>query len=181
VAMQRMTWGLGYVPEQIWEDPDTPASPYGADPTTASIGFTNGQAIGSATPLIWGQAQYLRLVRDLQSGTLLDQPQITRTRYLTNGAPAVLPLTITSPTPGATTATAVTAVTGTTTPGAQVVIAAGQPGSATNATTVVTAVADGTGAFQATIPTPSGTTVVTATATVGAHASGWAQETVTGT
>ena len=61
VDFQRMAWGLGYVPEQVWEDPDTPASPFGADPTTASIGFSNGKAAGSAAPLIWGQAQYLRL------------------------------------------------------------------------------------------------------------------------
>ena len=47
--MQRMSWGLGLMPEQVWEDPDTPASSFGADPTTASIGFTNGQAAGSAT------------------------------------------------------------------------------------------------------------------------------------
>src|SRR6202034_521308 len=91
---QQMTWGLGYVPEQVWEDPDTPASPYGADPTTASIGFTNGKAAGSAAPLIWGQAQYVRLVRDLQTGTLLDQPSITRTRYLEHGSPSQVPLTI---------------------------------------------------------------------------------------
>ena len=112
-----MTWGLGYVPEQVWEDPDTPASPFGADPTTASIGFSNGKAAGSAAPLIWGQAQYLRLVLDLQAGTLLDQPQITRARYLDPAAPANVPVTIASPTDGATVTDASTVVTGTTTPG----------------------------------------------------------------
>src|SRR6202041_1145604 len=35
--------GEGLVPEQVWEDPDVAASPYGSDPTTASIGFTDGQ------------------------------------------------------------------------------------------------------------------------------------------
>ncbi len=180
VAMQRMTWGLGYVPEQVWEDPNTPASPFGADPTTASIGFTNGQAAGSAAPLIWGQAQYLRLVRDLQTGTVLDQPAITRARYLNNGSPAPEPLSIISPTPGATTAGAMTVVSGTTAPRAAVTVSAGQPGSATNPTSVATAVAGSTGAFQVTIPTPPGTTVITATASVGSHATGWVQETVTG-
>jgi hypothetical protein len=68
LTMQRMSWGLGMVPEQAWEDPDYPASPYGSDPTTASIGFQNGKAAGSAAPLIWGQAQYLRGLRDLQTG-----------------------------------------------------------------------------------------------------------------
>ena len=60
LTMQRMSWGVGLVPEQVWEDPDTPASPYGSDPATESIGFTNGKAAGSATPLIWAQAQYLQ-------------------------------------------------------------------------------------------------------------------------
>jgi glucoamylase len=179
VTMQRMTSGLGYVPEQVWEDPDTPASPYGADPTTASIGFTNGKPAGSAAPLIWGQAQYLRLVRDLQMGTLLDQPSITRARYLRIGAPAVLALTISSPVSNATTPTATTMVSGTTTPGAEVDIAASQPGSATNTATVAATVANAHGAFQATVPTPPGETVITATATLGRHATGWAQETVT--
>ena len=120
VDFQRMTWGLGYVPEQVWEDPDTPASPFGADPTTASIGFSNGKAAGSAAPLIWGQAQYLRLVLDLQAGTLIDQPQITRARYLDPAAPADVPVTIASPADGATVTGANTVVTGTTTPGARV-------------------------------------------------------------
>jgi glucoamylase len=179
VALQRMTWGLGYVPEQVWEDPDYPASPYGADPTTASIGFTNGQAAGSAAPLIWGQAQYVRLVRDLQTGNLLDQPSITRTRYLEHRAPSVVPLTITTPASGATTPTATTTVTGKTTPRARVDVAAGQPDSATNTATVVSAVAGSGGTFQATIPTPPGETVITVTAIVKGHATGWSQETVT--
>jgi glucoamylase len=180
VDFQRMTWGLGYVPEQVWEDPDTPASPFGADPTTASIGFTNGQAAGSAAPLIWGQAQYLRLVLDLQAGTLIDQPQLTRARYLAPAAPTDVPVTITSPTAGATVPGVTTVVTGTTTPGAQVDVGAGQPGSPANTSTVVATVADSHGAYTATIPTPSGTTIVTAAATVGADGTGWAQETVTG-
>jgi glucoamylase len=142
VAVQRMTWGLGYVPEQAWEDPNTPASPFGADPTTASIGFTNGKAAGSATPLVWGQAQYLRLIRDLQTKTLLDQPGITRTRYVTSGPMAAVPVTLTPPAAGATAEES-----GKTAPGALVDIAAGQPGPATNATTVVATVADAAGNF----------------------------------
>jgi len=180
VDFQRMTWGLGYVPEQVWEDPDTPASPFGADPTTASIGFINGKAAGSAAPLIWGQAQYLRLVLDLQAGTLIDQPQITRARYLSPAAPADVPVTVASPANGATVTGANTVVTGTTTPGARVDVASGQPGSPANTSTVVATVADSHGAYAATIPTPFGSTIITAAATVGAHATGWAQESVTG-
>jgi len=205
VTMQQMSSGLGLVPEQAWEDPDVSASPYGSDPQTASIGFTNGKAAGSAAPLIWGQAQDLRLVRDLQAGHLLDQPAITRDRYVTGGAPSTVPLTISVTAPGAvpvppSTSTATPAVTedilasqepglitsqtratvtGKTTPGATVDIAASQPGSTMNATTVTQTVAGPDGSFQAVLATSPGQTIVTASATLGDHATGWAQQTVT--
>jgi glucan 1,4-alpha-glucosidase len=182
VDFQRMTWGLGYVPEQVWEDPDTPASPFGADPTTASIGFRNGKAAGSATPLIWGQAQYLRLVLDLKAGTLIDQPRITRARYLDPSPPADVPVTIASPAKGLTATGTHTVVTGTTTPGARVDIAAGRPGSPANPSRVVATVADSHGAYSATVPIPTAhrRTIITAAATAGAHATGWAQESLKG-
>ena len=66
--------GVGLVPEQVWNYADVPASPYGADPATASIGFTNGQPDGSAAPLTWAQAQLLRLISDRAAGRLLEQP-----------------------------------------------------------------------------------------------------------
>ena len=74
--------GVGLVPEQVWNYPDVPASPYGADPATASIGFTDGQADGSAAPLTWAQAQLLRLISDRAAGRLLEQPSIVAGRYL---------------------------------------------------------------------------------------------------
>ena len=60
--------GVGLVPEQAWEDPSLAASPYGSDPATASIGFTDGKAAGSASPLTWAQAQELRLIASLGTG-----------------------------------------------------------------------------------------------------------------
>ncbi len=177
-----MTWGLGYVPEQVWEDPDTPASRFGSDPTTASIGFRNGKAAGSAAPLIWGQAQYLRLVLDLKAGTLIDQPQITRVRYLAPGPPTDVPVTIASPANGVTVTGTNTVVTGTTTPGARVDVAAGKPGSPPNTSTVVATVANAQGAYSATVPIPTahGATIITVAATAGAHATGWAQRSLKG-
>jgi glucan 1,4-alpha-glucosidase len=181
VSLRRMTWGLGYVPEQAWEDPNIPASPYGSNPTTASIGFINGKAAGSAAPLIWGQAQYLRLIRDLATRHVLDEPSITRARYLgSRGAPDVEPLRITSPTFAANAAGGSTVIRGKTAPGARVAVGSGQPGSTTDSMSVATTVAGSHGAFKVTVPTPSGSNVITATATVGSHASGWAQVTVTG-
>jgi hypothetical protein len=45
---------------------------------------------------------------------------------------------------------------------------------------VVATLADAKGDFSATVPTPSGSDVITAAPFTGAHASGWAQATVTG-
>src|SRR6202034_4829561 len=87
-AMAQFSSGVGLVPEQAWEDPDLPPSPYGSDPTTASIGFTDGQAAGSASPLTWAQAQELRLIVDLGTGKETDTPAITKARYVTHRAPA---------------------------------------------------------------------------------------------
>jgi glucoamylase len=89
--------GVGLVPEQVWDFADVAPSAYGADPTTASIGFVNGQPDGSAAPLTWAQAQLLRLIRDMGTDRLVDQPSIVADRYL-KAAPAVAPLTATAST-----------------------------------------------------------------------------------
>ena len=166
-TMHNMAWGIGLEAEQVWEDPDIPKAPYGSNPASASIGFTDGQAAGSATPLIWAEGQYVRLVRDLQTGQLSDQPSITRDRYVTAGPPANVPVTITAPSNGATT-TGSTTVTGTTTPGAQVTISSDQPGSSTDSATVVATAAPG-GQFEATVPTPSGSDTITVATTTDSH------------
>src|SRR5260370_15526688 len=49
--MQSFASGVGLIPEQDWELPDLAPSPYGTDPTVASIGFVDGQPAGSAAPL----------------------------------------------------------------------------------------------------------------------------------
>ncbi len=176
-TMQRMSWGIGLMAEQVWEDPDIPAAPYGSNPATASIGFLDGKAAGSATPLIWAEGQYVRLIRDLQTGTLTDQPAITKARYITSGPPTSLPVTISSPTSGAT-VSASTSVTGTTVPGAQVIISSAQTRSATDSTAIVATSAP-SGQFSATVPTAPGSDVITVAASTGSRASGYLQETVT--
>ncbi len=155
--------GVGLVPEQVWNFPDVAASPYDSGPTTASIGFVNGQPDGSAAPLTWAQAQLLRLIRDMSLGQLVDQPGIVADRYLAN-PPAVAPLTATASTltvaggdvpvnlsrpsvtvdassPGltVTTSTVGLTVTATTTPGATVEVAVtGTSLGASSPTTTVT-------------------------------------------
>ncbi len=51
-TMRRFGSGVGLIPEQDWELPNLAASPFGTDPTVASIGFQNGHPAGSAAPLI---------------------------------------------------------------------------------------------------------------------------------
>jgi glucoamylase len=171
--------GVGLVPEQAWEDPDLAPSPYGSDPSTASIGFTDGSAAGSASPLTWAQAQELRLIRSVGTGRDVDTPALTSERYVTHGAPGKLPVTITAPASGALLATASTTVTGTTTAGAKVTIQAADTTTSAPAT-VTTATAAADGSFSATVPVSFGTNAVTVTATApGGRSTGYAQVTAT--
>ena len=52
--MQRFASGVGLIPEQDWEYPDLAASPFGTDPTVASIGFQNGRpgGVGRAADVV---------------------------------------------------------------------------------------------------------------------------------
>ncbi|MCW2929642.1 MAG: Glucan 1,4-alpha-glucosidase, partial [Actinomycetia bacterium] len=168
--------GVGLVPEQVWNYPDVPASPYGSDPSTASIGFTNGQADGSAAPLTWAQAQLLRLIADMAAGSLVEQSSIVAARYTSaGGPPAVAPLQVTAPVsvsggnvpanttrPGATVDAASVPVTGTTAAGATVDIAVTgtAPGASAPATTITTVTAGSGGDFSATVSLQPGTNSV---------------------
>jgi glucan 1,4-alpha-glucosidase len=177
-AITRFSSGVGLVPEQAWENPNLPASPYGSDPATASIGFTDGQAAGSASPLSWAQAQELRLIASLGTGRNVDTPAVTTARYVAHGAPGSLPVTITAPAAGATLAVSSTTVTGTTKPGAAVTIATADTTGAPATLATTTAKADGS--FTATVPVSFGANVITVAATAaGGHSTGYAQVTVT--
>ncbi len=179
-AMENFSSGVGLVPEQAWEDPDLPAAPYGSDPTTASIGFTDGKAAGSASPLSWAQAQELRLILDIGAGLDLEQPSITTNRYVNKAAPSAVPVTITAPSAGSTIESSATTVTGTTAPGAQVVIEATDTDTGAPSATA-TGTADAHGVFSVSAPISFGTNVLTvASTTSDGHATGYAQTTVTG-
>ena len=170
--------GEGLVPEQVWEDPNLAASPYGSDPTSASIGFADGQAAGSASPLTWAQSQELRLIVDVGANKTVDTPQITASRYVTHPAPAAATVTLASPTSGSTIEGGTTTVTGTTTPGASVSIET-QDSDTASAATTVSATADSTGAFSATVSIGFGTNVISVAATSGTS-TGFAQTQVVG-
>ena len=176
-SMQNMQSGQGLEPEQAWENPALAASPYGSDPTTASIGFQDGQAAGSASPLTWAQAQYARLAIDLSAGHNVDTPQIDTERYIAHGMPGSLPLTITSPTNNSSVNSSTVTVSGTTAPGATVdADAVGAIGG--NRGTATTTADPSTGDWSLSVPAGFGSTTITVTATQGAS-TGYGQVTVT--
>jgi glucoamylase len=144
VGMQKMASGVGLQPEQAWENPALDASPYGADPTVASIGFAPGDPAGSSSPLTWAQAQLMRLVLALGAGRPLEQPAITRARYVDAPPPGTAPLSANASASG----TQLT-VTGQTTPGARVDLAITDFGTANTPTTVMSIRANSDGTYRA--------------------------------
>ncbi|HEX3689290.1 MAG TPA: glycoside hydrolase family 15 protein [Solirubrobacteraceae bacterium] len=182
--MANFAGGVGMIPEQDWDEADVPPSPYASDPTTASIGFTDGKPAGSAGEITWVEAGFVRLAQDIKSGALLEQPAAVRDRYLTHGVPPAAPLTV-STTPGTESVT----VAGTTAPGASVVIAATRsptgatdPGGTAHAQAIPTAIRQVTagqnGSFAVTIPLAAGDYVLSAAASHAA-ATGHVQEAAT--
>lgn len=65
----------GMIPEQVW---DSPASP--------RPWFKFGEGTGSATPLAWSMAQFIRLATNLQEGRNLDTPDLVAARYVAGAA-----------------------------------------------------------------------------------------------
>ena len=165
-AMGAMSSGVGLVPEQVWDAPNVAASPFGTDPTIASIGFVNGKPDGSAAPLTWGAGSQVRLTADLTAGRLLEQPAQTVDRYVTHTQLATT-LTVTSP-PDQTAATNPIHVAGTAVPGATVDVADVGTGTTTHASG--TAAADGSFSFNIAPLIGNNVLVVTSTAPNGGTA-----------
>jgi glucan 1,4-alpha-glucosidase len=161
-AMRNMSSGVGLITEQAWEAPDLAASPFGTDPTTASIGFVNGKPAGSASALTWSAGQFVRLTLDAAAGKVLDRPDYTVDRYIrhTQGHTA---LSVTAPTDGSLVGNSVT-VTGTTTPGNRIDIAATNTDT-DFVTTLHAGDVDANGNFSVTIPLAGGTYTLTTVAT----------------
>jgi glucoamylase len=164
-TMTRFAGGGGLIPEQDWENPDLPPSPFGTPPEVASIGFANGQPVGSAAPLTWSAAQFVRLVRDLDAGLLLERPADTVNRYVTNQQ-GTTALTVTAPADRTAVSSSPVTVSGTAAPGSTVDV------SATNTeqdseNTIVTTTAAGDGAWSVQVPIDGGTIVLDVVATAG--------------
>jgi glucoamylase len=61
----------GLISEQIWDSPDIPEHE-----------LTFGRPSGSAMPLVWAHAEYVKLRRSLNDGRIFDMPPQTVERYL---------------------------------------------------------------------------------------------------
>ena len=70
-AMESFANEGGLISEQVWESPDIPEH---------ELHF--GRPSGSAMPLVWAHAEYLKLQRSLRDGRVFDMPPQTVQRYL---------------------------------------------------------------------------------------------------
>jgi hypothetical protein len=170
LGMSRTGSGVGLIPEQVWENADLPASPFGTQPECASIGFVNGKPAGSASPLTWSAASFVRL-----DGEITEQPEDTVARYIDNEQGATT-LTLTSPANG-TLVTGTATVSGTTAPGATVDVDAVNI-DIDGAAIVSSTVAGPDGSFTFDVPVPPGTSTLTVTATAPNGDTAFAQRTV---
>jgi glucoamylase len=63
----------GYmIPEQVWDQ-------------ASAFGFTFGEGTGSATPLAWSMAQFVRLAHSIDAGRPVEAPSIVKSRYAATG------------------------------------------------------------------------------------------------
>jgi glucoamylase len=68
--MRRMASVAGMLPEQVWDAPPIPER-----------GLLPGRPSGSAMPLAWAHAEYVKLVRSIALGHAIDRPEAAWRRY----------------------------------------------------------------------------------------------------
>ena len=69
-TMRRMTSMGGMLPEQVWDTDDIPGR-----------GLFLGRPSGSAMPLAWAHAEYIKLARSIALGHPIDRPEAAWHRY----------------------------------------------------------------------------------------------------
>ncbi len=69
-AMERMTSEAGLLPEQVWDAADIPDRE-----------LVRGRPTGSAMPLVWAHAEYVKLLRSQQDGAVWEEWPLVRARY----------------------------------------------------------------------------------------------------
>jgi glucoamylase len=70
-ALEKFATQGGMLPEQVWDQPDLP-----------DAGMYLGRPAGSATPLMWAHAEYIKLLRSIRDGQIFDVIPIVGDRYL---------------------------------------------------------------------------------------------------
>ncbi len=69
-AYERFSSVGGMLPEQVWDHEDLP-----------SAGMYKGRSAGSAQPLVWAHAEYLKLLRSVSDGKVFDSISVVAERY----------------------------------------------------------------------------------------------------
>ncbi len=175
-TMQKFGSGVGLIPEQDWELPNLAASPFGTDPTLASIGFQNGHPAGSAAPLTWSAGVYVRLLRDITTNSLLEQPKDTFNRYVAHPQGPTI-LTVTAPPNKLIVSVSSVTVTGTSAPGNTIYVAATNTDHKSQ-TTVTPIQAASDGSFSVSVPLLDGNTVLNTVAVSSTGATAHDQRTI---
>ena len=157
-TMQNFASGVGLIPEQDWELSNLAPSPYGTDPTVASIGFQNGHPAGSAAPLTWSAGVYVRLLVDLTKNSVLERPADTYNRYVAHQQ-GQTSLTVTAPPNQSGVNGSPVTVTGTSVVGNTIHVAATNTDNKSQ-TTVVSTTTRSDGSFSVSVPVTGGTTVL---------------------
>ena len=69
-AYERFSSIGGMLPEQVWDHADLP-----------SEGMYEGRSAGSAQPLVWAHAEYIKLLRSVSDGKIFDTISVVAERY----------------------------------------------------------------------------------------------------
>jgi glucoamylase len=158
-TMRLFASGVGLIPEQDWELPNLAPSPFGTDPTVASIGFQNGHPAGSAAPLTWSAGVYVRLLRDITTNKLLEQPADTFDRYVAHQQ-GQTSLAVTAPPDQSAVNGSPVTVTGTSVPGNTIYVAATNTDNNSQTTVASPVITASDGTFSVSVPVTGGTTVL---------------------
>ncbi|MES2590713.1 MAG: glucan 1,4-alpha-glucosidase [Bacteroidota bacterium] len=70
-SIENFATETGMIPEQVWDSADIP-----------ELELFLGKPTGSAMPLVWAHAEYLKLCRSLKAKQIFDMPAQTKERYL---------------------------------------------------------------------------------------------------
>lgn len=69
-TMERFAHGTGLLPEQVWDEPSRP-----------QVKMEFGSPTGSARPLMWAHAEYVKLLRSVRDGKVFDLVPEVQSRY----------------------------------------------------------------------------------------------------